>query len=75
MQLPENFKNPKFFIFTRDYLWKNEKRLRNANKRFSSATHRIIFIKNKKSTPEITSLDILHTKNQKKFKNAWNLIK
>ena len=42
VQLPENFKNPKFFMFTKDYLWKKEKQLRNTNKRFSSATHRII---------------------------------
>jgi len=75
VQLPENFKNPKFFIFTRDYLWNNEKQLRNINKRFSSATHRIIFIKKQKTTPEITQLDISHTKNQTKFKNNWSIIK
>lgn len=75
VQLSENFENPKFFIFTEDYLWKNEKQLRNVNKRFSSATHRIIFIKNKKPTPEINQLDISHTKNQIKIKNNWNLIK
>lgn len=75
VKLSNDLKSRKFYTFTQDYLWKNAKKLRNINKRFSSSTHRIIFIENKRDTPEITSLDLFHTKNHKQFENKWNFIR
>ncbi len=75
VKIGDNLNDPKFYIFSQDYLYKNEESLRNFNKRFSSATHRIIFIQKKKYTQEITKLDLIHTKNSKKFQNKWSLIK
>ena len=51
VKLNDDLTNPKLYIFSQDYLYRHEKNLRNTNKRFSSATHRIIFIEKKKKTP------------------------
>ncbi len=40
--LDESFSKPRFFIIPRSFIEKNEVLFRNAHKRFSSATHRII---------------------------------
>src|SRR3989344_7497861 len=42
VSLNENFLNPKFYIIPQNFIWENNKLLRNKIKRFSSITHRII---------------------------------
>lgn len=73
--LSDNLMGPKFYIFPRGFLEDNEQFLRNKSKRFSSGSHRIIFIEKLKSSKEITRLDRRLTKNRKKYENAWHLIK
>ncbi|MBI4059773.1 hypothetical protein HY406_01805 [Candidatus Giovannonibacteria bacterium] len=75
--LLDDLKDPKFYVFPRKFLETNEKLLRNKSKRFSSGSHRVIFVEkpNKKDQKEITSLDRRLTKNKRKYQNAWHLIK
>lgn len=72
--LSDDLKKSKFYIFPRKFLEVNERSLRNKSKRFSSGSHRIIFVETLKDPEEITSLDKRLTKNKKKYQNAWHLI-
>lgn len=74
IKLNKDLTHPRFYIFSQDYLYRNEANLRNTNERFSSATHRIIFIEEKKKTPEINRLDLFYTKNHTNFLNKWKKI-
>lgn len=73
--MADNLKDHKFYIFERDFIFKHRDELRNNNQRFSSASHRIIFIDKKKESAEITEFDELLAKQKRAFENAWNLIK
>ena len=73
--LSDNLRKAEFYIFPQGFIYKNEKKLRNRNPRFSSATHRMIFIKKERKSNEITSFDRKMKKMKSKFKNAWHLIK
>ncbi|HHT9138111.1 MAG TPA: hypothetical protein ACFYEK_12830 [Candidatus Wunengus sp. YC60] len=73
--LSEDLRKARFYIFPRQFLEKNEHHLRNRNKRFSSATHRIVFIEKAKKTDEVTKFDKSLAKNKRQFENAWHLIK
>lgn len=73
--LSEDLSKPRFYIFPRKFLEKNEKQLRNRSKRFSSGSHRIIFVEKMKDAQEITNQDKWIKKNKKKFENNWNSIK
>ncbi len=75
VKLEEDLKNAKYYIFSKNYLWNNEKKLRNKNKRFTNSTHRIIFIDEEKKTPEISKIDQYHSKQESKFQNKWGTIK
>ncbi len=72
--LSDDLKKHKFYIFPRWFIEKHEKELRNRNKRFSSATHRMIFIEDIKETDEITKFDRDLIDKKEDYKNAWNLI-
>ncbi|KKU52426.1 MAG: hypothetical protein A3A28_01025 [Candidatus Sungbacteria bacterium RIFCSPLOWO2_01_FULL_47_32] len=73
--LSEDLNNPKFYILPRTFLEKNEHSIRNRSKRFSSGSHRVIFIEKEKDPEEITRFDRNLTRNKKKYQNAWHLIK
>lgn len=64
-----------FYIFPKSFLLKHEKELRNKNLRFNSSTHRIIFAVKPEKTKELTSFDKKLMKENKKYKNAWSLIR
>ena len=64
-----------FYVFPRNFILKHERELRNRNERFSSASHRMIFIEKTSDTNEITNLDKLFIREKKKYRNAWHLIK
>jgi len=72
--LSDDLRKARFYVFPRKLLEKNEVSLRNRNKRFSSSTHRIIFLEKPRRTDEITRFDRLFLKSKKKFENAWSLI-
>ncbi len=73
--LSDDLDAPKFYIFPRKFLEANEQFLRNKSRRFSSGSHRIIFVEKLEDPEEITSFDQRLTKNKKKYQNAWHLIK
>lgn len=70
--LSDDLKEKHFYIFPRELIIKHEKDLRNRNTRFSSATHRMVFLGKTKETDEITSFDKYLAKNKVKFENNWN---
>lgn len=71
--LSEDLKKREFRIFHRSFFEDNEKNLRNINKRFSSATHRLIFIKTDSRSKEIMKFDRNLVKNKNMHKD-WNMI-
>ena len=71
--LSDDLKKKEFYIFPKSFFIDNEKELRNRNKRFSSATHRLVFIKNENQSEEITEFDRNLAKNRNKYKN-WEII-
>lgn len=74
--IPDNFEKARFYLFPRDLIQAREKSLRNKSKRFSSGSHRLIFVeKERVNNQELTKFDRYLSKNRKKFENAWNLIK
>ncbi len=66
---------PTFYIFPNEFIKKHEKTLRNRSTRFSSHTHRLLFIEKEKELNEVTNFDRKMKKLKNKFKNAWYLIK
>lgn len=72
--LSDDLKKHAYYIIPREYLWNNEQYLRNKSKRFSSGTHRVIFVERMKNKEEITSFDKQLTKNRNIYQNAWHLI-
>ena len=46
--------------------------LRNKNVRFSSASHRMVFLGETKETDEITTFDRYLVEHKKEFENNWN---
>ena len=74
--LSEDLRKYKLYIIPRSFFEKHEVLLRNKNKRFSSATHRLIFPKKLNKTDEVTSFDKLftRTKNRLEFSKSWRLI-
>lgn len=73
--LSDDLKKRNLYVFPRKFLEDNEKSLRNKSKRFSSGSHRIIFIEKLKNPEEITIMDRHLSKNREKYRNAWRLIK
>jgi len=73
--LPDDLLKPRFYVFPRRFFEKNEPSLRNKNKRFSSTTHRMIFVMRPKETNEVTKFDKKLVKGKDAFESAWNLIK
>lgn len=71
--LSDDLKKKEFCIFPRKFFVDNEKDLKNRNKRFSSATHRLVFIKRENQSQEITKFDRNLAKNKDKYK-SWNII-
>lgn len=70
--LSGGWKYPKFYIFSRKFLEDNEKSIRNRSKRFSSNSHRIIFLdKELKNSEEITRVDRWISKNKSRYQNDW----
>jgi hypothetical protein len=74
VSLSEDLKKKEFHIFSRSFFKANEKNLRNRNKRFSSATHRLIFIKNDNKSNEITEFDRRLSRDKNNYKK-WDIIK
>lgn len=71
--LSADLKKKEFCIFPRSFFDANEKKLRNKNKRFSSATHRLVFIEKDNQSKESTTFDRKLARNKNKYKN-WNTI-
>lgn len=71
--LSDDLKEKRFYVFPRDLMNKHKKDLRNRNTRFSSATHRMVFLGKANKTDEITIFDRYLSKNRKKFENNWKL--
>lgn len=71
--LSENFLKTKFYIIPRSFIEKNEIALRNTNRRFSSATHRII-ISDGKQMPNLSSEQKKLIKTTEFFIDKWNKI-
>jgi len=72
--LSGDLREHKFYIFPRQFIEKHKEELRNKNKRFSSPTHRMIFIEDIKETDEITKFDRDLMDKKEDYKNAWDLI-
>lgn len=70
--LSDDLKKKNFYVFPRDLIIKHEKDLRNRNTRFSSATHRMVFLGKPNQTDEITKFDKYLVKHKNKFNN-WKL--
>lgn len=73
--LSDDFKKKEFYIFPRTFVEKNEKLLRNQDKRFSSATHRMVFLRNPSDSNLITDFDRDLAKNESKYRDKWLTIK
>jgi hypothetical protein len=73
VSLSEDLRKKEFHIFSRSFFDANEKKLRNINKRFSSATHRLIFIKNDNGSKETTEFDRKLSIDKNNYKD-WNII-
>jgi hypothetical protein len=73
--LSDDLKEKEFYIFPRSFIEKNEKTLRNTDKRFSSATHRMVFLGDPSESKLITKFDRAFVKNKAKFKDEWSVIK
>jgi len=75
--LSNDLKKKDFFIFSRKFIETNSKELRNKNGRFSSASHRIVFLEKPSRSSEIMKIDrrLANQKYRNQFKCKWNLIK
>lgn len=73
--LSDDLKKKAFYIFPRQFIEKNEKALRNIDKRFSSATHRMVFLGKPSDSRLITKFDRAFVKSKAGFKNKWAAIK
>ena len=73
--LSDDLRKVKFYVFPKKFLGAHEQYLRNRSRRFSSATHRIIFVEKPSDPEEITKFDRHLVKNRKRFESAWHLIK
>ena len=72
--LSDDLKNKEFYVFPRSFINSNEEALRNKNPRFSSPSHRMIFLKNQKPSKEIANIDRWLVKNKDRFQNNWESI-
>lgn len=73
--LSDDLKKKEFYIFPRSFIEKNEKSLKNRDGRFSSATHRIVFLEEISGSKLITDFDRMFVKNKFSFKDKWSMIK
>jgi hypothetical protein len=73
--LSDDLKEKEFYIFPRSFIEKNEEILRNTDKHFSSATHRMVFLGEPSESKLITKFDRAFVKNKAKFKDEWSVIK
>lgn len=73
--LSDDLKTSEFYIFPRSFIEKNEKVLRNTDKRFSSATHRMVFLGTPSDSKLITRFDRAFIKNKTKFRDNWAAVK
>jgi hypothetical protein len=73
--LSDDLKEREFYIFPRSFIEKNEELLRNTDKHFSSATHRMVFLGTPSGSKLITKFDRAFIKNKAKFKDGWSVIK
>lgn len=73
--LSDDLKEKEFYIFPRSFIEKNEKILRNTDKRFSSATHRMVFLGEPSQSKLITKFDRDFVKNKINYKDKWSAIK
>lgn len=72
--LSDDLKKKEFYIFPRAFIERNEKMLRNTDKRFSSATHRMVFLGEPSGSRLITNFDRAFVKSKAGFKNKWSSI-
>ena len=72
MLLSDDLKKKEFYIFPRSLIIEHEKDLRNKNVRFSSATHRMVFLGKTKETDEITTFDRYLVEHKNEFENNWD---
>jgi hypothetical protein len=73
--LSDDLKEKEFYIFPRSFIERNEEILRNTDKRFSSATHRMVFLGTPSKSTLITKFDRTFVKRKDKFKDGWSAIK
>lgn len=73
--LSEDLLKYEFYVFDRNFINEHEKGLRNKNLRFSSSTHRMIFIDKIEKSKQITQFDLFLRKGRKRFLNNWKTIK
>ena len=69
--LSDDLKKKEFYIFPRAFIEKNEKVMRNTDARFSSATHRLVFLGEPSISKLITNFDRAFVKGKAEFKNGW----
>lgn len=72
--ISEDLKKYELYVFPRELIEQHEREFRNNSKRFSSATHRIIFLEKPSKTKDITNFDRILNKDKEDYKNAWHLI-
>lgn len=71
--LSEDLQKKEFYIFPRSLIEKQEKHLRNTNPRFSSASHRMIFLGDASTSKEISPFDRRLVSDRKSFTD-WGII-
>jgi len=73
--ISEDLQKHELYIFPREIIKQHERELRNKSKRFSSATHRIIFLEKPSKTKDITNFDRILKIKKQNYLNAWHLIR
>jgi hypothetical protein len=73
--LSDDLKEKEFYIIPRSFIEKNEAVLRNTDKRFSSATHRMVFLGTPSGSKLITRFDRAFVKRKANYKDKWSTIK
>ena len=71
--LSDDLTEAEFYILPKSFFDKHDEDIRNRSKRFSSATHRIVFIEEPLNSDDVTDFDLNFNKTKRKYKDAWHL--
>jgi hypothetical protein len=70
----KNLRVSDVYVFPRRFFEEHEEELQNRSKRFSSATHRLIFVEKPGDTRELASFDKRLKSAKQKYKDAWHFV-